>query len=392
VAEVAGFWSYTHADDESDRKRIRGLAEDLKSEYGMLTGDELTLFVDKADIRWGDEWRKRIEHALGGTTFLIPIATPRYFQSEECRKEVLTFMAEAKSAGVPELLLPVLYVDVPELTVDGEASTDEVIRMVAAREWADWREVRLADRESEKYRTGVSNLARQLVEIANELAERPSVVATVGDTHTAVAEEAEGDEEDAPGLMDRIALAERVVPEWVQTTNDLTSEMQGVEALTTDWGEKMNSIDPGKGAVARLRMIGQFAADLTEPANRVRELGRKYASQLVDIDSAVQDFIRFAEADSNAIGDEDKEFFATIENLIGVSEENADALKELIGILDNAAGLARDLRKPIGMMKAGLAAMLDALGVMQRWRQGIDALGLDLSEARRKLEEATDLA
>jgi hypothetical protein len=66
-------------------------------------------------LLWGDERRQRIEEALAGITFFIPIVTPRYFQRPECRRELLSFSANGQKRNVDELLLPILYVDVEDL-------------------------------------------------------------------------------------------------------------------------------------------------------------------------------------------------------------------------------------------------------------------------------------
>ncbi|MCX5604180.1 toll/interleukin-1 receptor domain-containing protein, partial [Streptomyces phaeochromogenes] len=69
----AGFWSYTHRDDEIDEGRIKRLAKKIANEFEGITAEELHVFLDKNDIKWGDEWRNRIDTALTGSTFFMPI-------------------------------------------------------------------------------------------------------------------------------------------------------------------------------------------------------------------------------------------------------------------------------------------------------------------------------
>jgi hypothetical protein len=59
----------------------------------MKTASTLEVFLDRDSIRWGEEWRERIDSAVAGTTFFIPIVTPRYFLRKECRRELLSFWA-----------------------------------------------------------------------------------------------------------------------------------------------------------------------------------------------------------------------------------------------------------------------------------------------------------
>jgi hypothetical protein len=128
MAEVAGFWSYARADDEAEGGRITRLARRVQTEYALITGEEIDVFLDRDDLEWGVEWKRRIDAALLGTAFFIPVLTPRYFSRPECRRELLTFVGHAASLGVNELLLPLLYVDVPDLSPD---SDDEAIALIA---------------------------------------------------------------------------------------------------------------------------------------------------------------------------------------------------------------------------------------------------------------------
>jgi len=137
---VSGFWSYVHEDDDAEGGRLCRLADLLRDAYALQTAETLRLFVDRDSIEWGEDWRRVIENALADITFFIPIVTPRYFKSEECRKELLRFSELARSQGVEELVLPILYADVPGLETD---ALDPAMAIVARRQWEDWRTVRL---------------------------------------------------------------------------------------------------------------------------------------------------------------------------------------------------------------------------------------------------------
>ncbi|WP_149030417.1 hypothetical protein [Kitasatospora sp. MBT66] len=78
--EPSGFWSYTHRDNDLDGGRILRLAEAIRNEFEIITGNELKVFVDSKSISWGDEWKLRIDTAIFGITFLIPVMTPRFCQ------------------------------------------------------------------------------------------------------------------------------------------------------------------------------------------------------------------------------------------------------------------------------------------------------------------------
>jgi hypothetical protein len=365
-SDVAGFWSYTHADNKSEGGRVLDLAEDLKSAFGLLTGEELTLFTDR-DIAWGEQWRKRIDEALAGTTFLIPVVTPRFFGSEECRGEVLRFMREAKAAGVPELLMPIFYAHVPELAETGRESSDEVVRMVAEANWIDWRQMRLEDIGSSAFRKGVHEMAERLVEISEQVADRPSLPEPRSEV---AAPPGEGDDSDSPGFMEIVAEAEAAFPAWVKTMEGLTSTLNEIGTLTDTFAEEMQQVDPRKGMAGRLQVTRRFAASLMDPAERAKELGQDFASQVVRIDPAVESIVAVAEADPEEIERQQAtEFIKSVSELANTTTEASIGLRELIRALDQNSSMSREMRKPIRVLKTGLNAVLDAQGVVTGWEE-----------------------
>ena len=112
---LAGFWSYVREDDEAEGDRITQLARLIKDEYELQTADEIHLFIDTDEIQWGDAWRQVIEENLGAVAFFIPVMTPRYLLSSECRRELEFFARRARKGGFSELLLPLHYTNVSSL-------------------------------------------------------------------------------------------------------------------------------------------------------------------------------------------------------------------------------------------------------------------------------------
>ena len=54
----------------------------------MQTGEEFPIFQDRNDIKWGQNWKQRVEESLDRYTFLIPVITPGFFKSSNCRDGV----------------------------------------------------------------------------------------------------------------------------------------------------------------------------------------------------------------------------------------------------------------------------------------------------------------
>jgi parallel beta-helix repeat protein len=136
----AAFLSYVHDDDKYEH--ITKFRERLGDEVQMVVGDEFIIFQDRKDIHWGQGWRQRLEESIDEVTFLIPIITPRFFNSPYCREELQRFLEREKTLGRSNLILPIYFVDTPLLN-DGELrAKDELAQAIASRQYADWRNLR----------------------------------------------------------------------------------------------------------------------------------------------------------------------------------------------------------------------------------------------------------
>jgi cobaltochelatase CobT len=79
--QPAAFMSYGRFDDKHENGRLTEFQERLSAEVEMQTGDEFPIFQDREDIKWGQNWKERLEETIDDVTFLIPILTPKFFKS-----------------------------------------------------------------------------------------------------------------------------------------------------------------------------------------------------------------------------------------------------------------------------------------------------------------------
>lgn len=108
----------------------------------MHTGKAFKIFQDKNDIKWGQKWKERLEGTLLSVTFLIPIITPSYFNSKSCREEFDRFLLREKQLGDDRLILPIYYLHSDVISDSIEVGDDAIAKVVASRNWADWRSLR----------------------------------------------------------------------------------------------------------------------------------------------------------------------------------------------------------------------------------------------------------
>ena len=368
------FWSYVHEDDEAERGRISALAKDVVAQYEMLTGDKLELFLDKNGIEWGDKWREKIDDSLASVAFFIPAMTPRYFMSVECRKELRFFTSHADKLGSKKLLLPLHYVNVPSL--DEESSVgDDLLRMVHKFQWEDWRDLRHKEVTSEAYRRGVADLAARLAE-ANKDAEEAKVGEAVPEM-----EGSEGEEgDDAPGTMDRMAIAEERLPNWAVTITGITGQVEIIGEMMQRAASDINKEESRGGFARKLLVARRLAMELSGPTDKVSTLAGQFASQLHDVDDGFRAIIEQAQVEIKEKPSSKEnccDFFAAIRNLSGESHRGLSAAQQMIDSIVPIEKMSRDLRPVMRRLRQALTTMVEAGEVTDSWIGLIEASGVD---------------
>jgi parallel beta-helix repeat protein len=125
----------------------------------VQTGQEFAIFQDRNDIAWGQNWRQRIDEALDAVTLLLVIITPSLFYSPPCRAEVTRFLDRERVLGREDLILPVYYISARQLDDPALREADELARLLASRQHADWRELRFEPFTSPLIRKAIAQLA-----------------------------------------------------------------------------------------------------------------------------------------------------------------------------------------------------------------------------------------
>lgn len=360
AARTAGFWSYAHRDDEAEQGRLVKLSVHIRREYELLTGQQIEVFVDRDDISWGTEWRSRIDEALQVTTFFIAIVTPLYLQSAECRRELLHFVGLAKSFGMQELFLPILYAPIPELNTP-EDSADEIVGLIAETQWMNWTQIRLADERSTEYRSGVNKLATRLVEIGNDL--QVQQVQTSSPTPPPNAPDNE------PGYLDLMAEAEVAFPRWADTVQRLGACLVEFNSVVEPLQQQVEASDrSGAGARGRIVILHELTQALDPIANEITDLGHKYASDLIEIDPAILTILRLVSESPDEVDRETTEdFFANIEYLAKSASDAMGMLRQFVEQLNIAGRMSRELRRTTSKISTALQSLIDGQELMDGW-------------------------
>ncbi|WP_417916038.1 right-handed parallel beta-helix repeat-containing protein [Candidatus Electronema sp. JC] len=181
------FMSYVNEDDRHDNGWMTQFRERLSGEVRMHTGEPFDIFQDRKDIAWGQQWQDRINQSLDAVTFLIPILTPAFFKSAACRDELERFLKREETLGRSDLILPVYYVNCPVLQDKAKREQDELAKTIAARQYADWRDLRFEDFTSPQLRKALAKMAQQIMEALER--RQPLAPAATTEPHTIIVDQ-----------------------------------------------------------------------------------------------------------------------------------------------------------------------------------------------------------
>lgn len=368
MANLNGFWSYAHKDDDAEEGRITELARKLVREYELLTGDNINLFIDRDNLEWGNVWHEVINGQLSTVAFFVPVLTPMYFQSAECKRELETLLDRAKGSNQSGIVLPILYADFRGTVV--EDSESELIENCNALQWVDWTGLRLDEPSSAAYRSAVSKMAQRLVAANKELEQVLNEIVLIG---TGVADD---DEYEEPGALELMAEMEEALPEMTDFLHKISHKAEQIGQIMTTTVEnnqaKLQKSFAGKLAVARL-----LAVELEESSTELLDLTAKYSNALRTVDGGMQALIDQSEDQlSNDVNR--AAFVEAYESVIYFADKarnNLDQTEAIKGPFQSMSKLSRELRIPLRRVEQSVRQIAGGVAITDSWVKTLDERG-----------------
>jgi TIR domain len=359
------FWSYAHQDDTDEHGAVRRFAEEIRAQYSLTTGHDLELFIDRASLKWGDEWRRRIDEALVSTTFFIPLITPRYFTRDECRRELLTFARHAEALGVKELICPLLYVPVRDLT---EENQDPAVALVARAQLVDWTTLRLRDFQSEDHRQAISELVNRLAEVATTIASRQEV-------HEATVDE----ESERAGLLETLNQLQALMPEWreaVEADALVYEQFFATDHVLEEKMRKLKSGPPGARYALLRRQIGEYLPLLERQAKIEDQL----LAKTIELSPLVARLCRLVATHPEEVSALEDVYgaFGTVAE--SYRRRNLDKMEPIVTWARRNAHKTRSMGKLLRVVEQGEAATRDTNRLLQEWLDELESVDPRLSD------------
>jgi len=364
--KIRVFLSYARVDDESF-----GMIQPFKDLLGkfiqLKSGLTVQSFLDQNDIKWGELWRDRLDDEILASTVFIPILSTSYLTSENCRSEFLQFRARSAILDVPQLLLPVLLVNAPD--VFRSDSLDEIVQVVNDTQWEVIEDAVLSDQGSSAWKQTMMRLAGRFVSAYREaearLAEPPERPKTapsiVSDPPERNAKEGTSGvtDTDAPGLIE---IAQQLAGINTKMTEAMESFNEGLAQLE-QVGTSLPSAKPGAGVKQMQAWSFSVARKLSPVALAIGDSGEHLFLAVKDFDGGV----RMAYTISSTLPEGLKfaEMFAKMEDL----SESREQLVQIIAELEPLEQLSVPIRKAILPMKQGLVRCVDSIGILEQLRK-----------------------
>ena len=142
LPELVGFFSYSRQDDKYSQGALSGLRTLIQSDLRLQLGRDFRLWQDTAAISEGTLWEDEINRAIAESVFFIPIVTPSSVGSPHCKFEFESFLKREAALGRKDLIFPILYVTVDALETEAQWRQDDLLKIIGARQYLDWRMLR----------------------------------------------------------------------------------------------------------------------------------------------------------------------------------------------------------------------------------------------------------
>lgn len=149
------FLSYTRNKDQFST--VSHFRKRLESELDMREPCS-RVFQDKEHIQEGHHFPEVLAEELKRSDALLVLVSPAWLKSEWCRREFNLFTDELSSTSRLHRILPVLWVDTPQLSHE---SSDPISRALANINYADWRDLRYESWSSPANQKQVGALAQR---------------------------------------------------------------------------------------------------------------------------------------------------------------------------------------------------------------------------------------
>ncbi len=363
---ITGFVSYAHNDNHLNR--VETLVEELKTEYNILTADELKLFFDRDDLEWGVEWERSINAGIDSASFFIPILSPQYFHSFYCVEELTKYLSKCKDEDSRNLILPILFTDLREVEDD---SAGELVRKIKEFQYIDWTDLRFSPRASEKYQRGISEMASRLIK-ANENLLKASKgnndVNKVPEKTRDVIREGDSEDEQAYGFLESLEDLDNRSNNITKLINLMSNNMQDISVIVDAATNDLEKIQANNSSGYKMynSVIAKLATSLNPVASEYDKNVRLCLDEVIAMDSSVRIFI---DSSRELKGDsQDNKVFETICTLSDAADSVKIQFERFRDSVRPIKRVSRMIYSPMKTIESATVTCISMLDIIIGWK------------------------
>lgn len=365
------FLSYKREDNDLGGvvDRIR---TDLNGMYSAHTGKSLRVFIDRESIGWGEDWRQKIRESVERATVFVPVVTMRYFTSQHCREELMSFYNNADQLGVTELLLPIVLMGEDQIRSD---DSREEVRLIETLNYKRLQKAWLAGFDSPEWRQAMFDCVQDL-DSALQAAERTLAQRETGSSallaqrerSLRTGDETESDVSDVPeGIGDMVDLTER----FLALEPLATAAVQALTTFSNETEEAFGGIDVETLSTdqTRVKLFGA-AAKLKGSSNAVFEHGERLQTAVEELDALLRGFVEEMRGiHLPQVQGQIDEMLLRFRDETGELAEAVEVVGQMVEMLKFVSLMNVALRKALRPGIRGLQSIKSAVSALQTWER-----------------------
>lgn len=356
-SEISVFLSYARRDDQA-LHFIDPFKKLLTHFVSANTGRDISTFVDRNNIEWGDFWQEEIKKSLLGATVFIPVLSANYLKSKNCRDEFNKFSSAASKMGVTELILPVLLNRAPYIfNVD---SKDEIVQEVLELQYEVIEEASLTSADSQEWKQTMSKMAKRF-NASYEKAEIKLADLSVQEEASQTSETGGDDSgEDDVGIIDLLAELEVQAREVTESANGIEQALKAItEVAETETAPRGKAATPKALQLWAIRAAQKFK----QPAIDIEDSGTRLFAGVQSLDKTIGGMKKISK-DSNEL----REAYRKMVQALGDLSSVRDKLSGLLQSLKSAEIVSAAVRRSLKPMRMGITLVQDSLSIMEGWQ------------------------
>lgn len=185
-------------------------------------------------------------------------------------------------------------------------------------------------------------------------------------------------DDDEPGTLDRIAIAEDAMPQLNATIEEMALCLERIGAIATEYTPKINVAAQSPSMAARLVVVNTVAAELNSPTQRFRELAADYVGQVVELNGGIDALIHMQSFADMSVDDQAQYLILaeSVRTMREASIAGVGAAASLGQQFRDVAKLSKSLKKPSADLRDGVRQMQSVQHYYDEWVDGFREAGL----------------